>query len=53
MFTRMVSTLLGDEVLKGDRYRTLWSVIVNRGVKGLDIEDRCAGTAMYSSTKDL
>lgn len=49
----IMSTFSAENIVKKEKNRKLWSPIVYEGVESLEEEDRYAGTARCSSTKEL
>lgn len=50
MSNLVISIFPGDDVLKKEKNRYLWSPIVHHGDESMDEEGRDAGTSRYSST---
>lgn len=52
MFYLVMYAIPGEQVLRGEEIGNLWNWMVDHGVENQDKNDRDAGTAMYSSTKE-
>lgn len=53
MLDQVMFTVTEEEVLEQKENRKLWNPWVSHDVESLDKEDRDAGIARYSSTKEL